>query len=204
MLFNDTYNELSKQSKGVYKERGSKFVAYAYKILSKEDAKIKIQHIKKTEHGANHYCYAYVIYKDQSFWKIDDDGEPSSTAGKPILRQIRSNNLTNSIIIVARYFGGIKLGISGLIRSYKTAAANAINNSEIIHKYIKEQFLVSFSQQDINIVMSLIKKYNLQIISTDLSINSKISFTINRNKSDRIISIFKQYNNIKIEHEKTI
>ena len=136
-MINDTYKEIKSQSIGVYKEKGSKFIAYSYPIYSKEEIKEKIEEVKKIEHAARHHCYAYVLNSDKSAQRANDDGEPSSTAGKPILRQILSNDLTNILIIVARYFGGIKLGVPGIIRSYKTAAAEAISNSNIITKTIK-------------------------------------------------------------------
>ena len=136
-MFDDTYKEIEAPSVGVYKEKGSKFIAYSYPIYSKEEIKQKIEEVKKIEHAARHHCYAYILNPDKSAQRANDDGEPSSTAGKPILGQILSNDLTNILIIVVRYFGGVKLGVPGLIRSYKTAALDAISNSEIITKTIK-------------------------------------------------------------------
>ena len=138
MIFNDTYKEIKSATKGTYKEKGSKFISYSYPVFSKEDIKEKLIEVKKLEYAARHHCYAYVLNPDKSTWRVNDDGEPSSSAGKPILRQIQSNELTNILIVVVRYFGGVKLGMPGLIRSYKTAAAEAIANATILLKTIKE------------------------------------------------------------------
>ncbi|MEC7863679.1 MAG: YigZ family protein, partial [Bacteroidota bacterium] len=133
-MFDDNYREIKSPATGLYKEKGSKFIAYAFPVYSEVQAKKKLENVKKLEHSARHHCYAYVLHADKSAWRANDDGEPSSTAGKPILGQIQSNNLTNILIIVVRYFGGVKLGVSGLIRSYRTAVANAISQATIITK----------------------------------------------------------------------
>ena len=136
-MFDDTYKEVKTHTTGIYKEKGSKFIAYAYPVYSEEQAKEKLEEVKKLEHSARHHCYAYVLHADKSAWRANDDGEPSSTVGKPILGQIQSNDLTNILIVVVRYFGGVKLGVPGLIRSYKTAAFAAISEAEILIKTIK-------------------------------------------------------------------
>ena len=144
-MFSDKYKEIKSATTGVYKEKGSKFIAYSFPVHSEDNVKEKLEEVKKLEHSARHHCYAYILNPDKSAQRANDDGEPSSTAGKPILGQILSNDLTNTLIVVVRYFGGVKLGVPGLIRSYKTAALDAISNSEIITKIIKEQFAVSYS-----------------------------------------------------------
>ena len=122
-----------------------------------------MQNIRKLEKSANHYCYAYVLKHDQSDFRMNDDGEPSSTAGKPILGQILSNNLTNILIIVTRYFGGVKLGASGLINAYKLSSSDAISKSKIIQKTIKEEYEVIFKYNQINKVIKIIKQFKLDI-----------------------------------------
>ena len=122
----------------------------------------------------------FVLNPDKSAQKANDDGEPSSTAGKPILGQILSNDLTNTLIVVVRYFGGIKLGVSGLIRSYKTAASEAINNSEKIIKIIKEYYEISFKYSQMNDIMRIVKEYNLEIINTDFQLECKLIFAVQR------------------------
>jgi len=154
-MFSDTYKEIKNPIKGLYKEKGSKFISYLFPVYSEEEVKEKLEEIRKKEHAARHHCYAYILNSDKSAQRANDDGEPSSTAGKPILGQILSNNLTNILIVVVRYFGGVKLGVPGLIRSYKTAAADAISQGIFITKTIKEQYKVSFKYSQMNDVMNI-------------------------------------------------
>ena len=146
-----------------------------------------------------HYCYSYVLYSDKSAQKTNDDGEPSYTAGKPILRQILSHNLTNILIIVVRYFGGIKLGSSGLIRSYKTAAEKAIVAAEIITKNITEQYQVSFPYSQINNVMRIIKEFDLKIVKTDFKLECKLIFKVTKNNSAKIVNVLEQNHKLTIQ-----
>ena len=134
MLFDDTYNEITSNKTAIYKEKGSKFIGYSFLVKSISDIKKKLEEIKKTHKSANHHCYGYILYADKSTYKFNDDGEPASTAGKQILRQIQKFELTNILIVVVRYFGGIKLGIPGLIRSYKTTARLTLEEVNIIKK----------------------------------------------------------------------
>ena len=198
----DTYKEIKSETKGIYKEKGSKFIAYCYPVYSQKDIKEKIEHIKKIEHTARHYCYAYVLNPDQSIQQENDDGEPSSSAGKPILRQIISYNLTNTLIIVVRYFGGVKLGIPGLIRSYKNAALEAISKAKINQKTIKEKYTVNFQYTDMNNVMRLVKKFNLEIINTELNMHCKLILAIPKSKSKSVVELFNKNHKLKIEHLK--
>ena len=192
ILFNDTYKEVIFHTVGVYKEKGSKFIAYSYPVYSEDEIKKKIEEVKKLEHSARHYCYAYVLNPDKSACRVNDDGEPSSTAGKPILRQIQIHELTNILIIVVRYFGGVKLGIPGLIRSYKTATINAIENATIIRKTIKEKYEILFKHPQMNDVMRLVKEYDLEIIETDFQMDCRLTFLVAKSKADTVVNIFKK------------
>ena len=204
MLFSKTYNEIKLPGIGMYKSKGSKFISYSFPVYSTEEIKVKIIEVKRIEKNANHYCYAYILNPDCSAKKFNDDGEPSSTAGIPILRQIENYELTNIIIIVVRYFGGVKLGISGLIKSYRLAARDAINNSFIVEKIIKEQYLIEFQYSDINNIMRLVKKFNLDIINTDFEIDCSLIFAVERSQADQIISLMKENYNINITYLKTV
>ncbi len=204
MIFEDIYKEIKVPTIGIYKEKGSKFIAYSYPIYSEHDIKEKLEEIKKIEYAARHYCYAYILNPDKSEQRSNDDGEPSSTAGKPILGQILSNNLTNILIIVVRYFGGAKLGVSGLIRSYKTATSKAISAAEIITKTIKEHYEVTFNYPQMNDVMRLVKEYNLEVINTDFEIECKLIFAVAKSKAENVKSTFKNNHKITIEYLKTI
>ena len=203
-MFSDKYKEIKSPSLGIYKEKGSKFIAYSYPVYSEQEAKERLEEVKKIEHSARHHCYAYIINPDKSLQRANDDGEPSSTAGKPILGQIQSNDLTNILIIVVRYFGGIKLGVTGLIRSYKTAAADSISQAIFVTKTIKEQYKVSFKYPLMNDVMRLIKEHKLEIINTDFQIDCNLIFAVPKSKDDNVVEIFKKNHEIKIKHLKTV
>jgi len=198
----DTYKEVKKLSFGSYKDKGSKFISYCYPVYSEEEIKDKIEEIKKKEHAAKHYCYAYILNTDKSLKRTNDDGEPSSTAGKPILGQILSSDLTNILIIVTRYFGGVKLGVGGLINAYRKAAADAISKSVIITKVIQERYEVSFQYIQMNDVMRIVKEYKLDIIDTDFSINCKLIFAVAKSKRNTTLNAFKKNHNLKIQYIK--
>ena len=166
-MFNDTYKEIKSHTTGIYKEKGSKFIAYAYTVYSEQEVKKKLEEVKKLEHSARHHCYAYVLHADKSAQRANDDGEPSSTAGKPILGQILSKDLTNILIVVVRYFGGVKLGVPGLIRSYKTAASEAITNATIITRTIKEHYEVSMAVGEQTLFPAVRKATKETIISAN-------------------------------------
>ena len=201
MLFNDSYNQIESIGTGVYKALGSKFIAYPFLVYNKKEVDQNLIKIKKKEKSANHYCYAYVLGADQSIFKSSDDGEPVSTAGKPILTQIQKNQLTNILIIVVRYFGGKKLGIPGLIRAYKGAALDCIQKSTIINKKIKEQYQINFHYNEMNYVMSILKKYNIEIIYSDFKDENSITINILQKQSEDFFSVFKKNKNIKIKYK---
>ena len=203
-MIEDKYKEVKNQSTGIYKEKGSKFIAYSYPVYSEDQVKEKLEEVRKLEYSARHYCYAYILNPDKSSQRANDDGEPSSTAGKPILGQILSNDLTNILIVVVRYFGGVKLGVTGLIRSYKTAAADAIANSTLITKTIKEQYEVSFKYPQMNDVMRLIKEFDLEVVNTDFQIDCKLIFAVPKSKANDILNTFKKKHELTIEYLKTV
>ena len=201
-MFDDTYKEVKNHTTGIYKEKGSKFIAYSYPVYSKQKVKERLEEVKKLEYSARHHCYAYVLNADKSVWRANDDGEPSSTAGKPILGQIKSNDLTNILIVVVRYFGGVKLGVPGLIRSYKTAAAIAIADTEILTKTIKEHYEVGFKYPQLNDVMRLIKEFDLEVINTDFQIECKLIFAAPKRKSTNVVDAFKRNHELSIKYIK--
>ena len=204
MLSSDKYKEIKSNTTGIYKEKGSKFIAYTFPVYSEGEVKEKLEEVKKLEHSARHHCYAYVLNPDKSAQRANDDGEPSSTAGKPILRQIQSNDLTNILIIVVRYFGGVKLGVPGLIRSYKTAASDAISKSTIITKTIKEYYQVDFKYPQMNDIMRIVKENDLEIVNTDFQINCNLIFAAQKSKAKSIVSTFQRNHKLKIRYLKTV
>ncbi|MGC9354952.1 MAG: IMPACT family protein, partial [Mariniphaga sp.] len=164
----DSYKTIKEKSKGLFKDRGSKFLSYAFPVETEDEIKEILNQVKKEHHSARHHCYAWRLGTEEITFRANDDGEPSSTAGKPILGQLLSFELTNTLIIVVRYFGGTLLGTSGLINAYRTAAAEAIKNAKIETRIIEEKFLLKFTYKEMNDVMQIIKQENLNIcIGTD-------------------------------------
>jgi len=164
-MTSDTYKTINASSRGIFKDRGSRFIAIAVPVKSQDEVKSKLDEYRKEYHDARHHCYAYILGSERSIWRANDDGEPSGTAGKPIIGQINSFGLTDILIVVIRYFGGTLLGTSGLINAYKAAAYEAINNSEIIELTVNDYFKIEFPYASMNGVMKILKEEN--IIQTD-------------------------------------
>jgi len=203
MLFSTTYNQITNNSKGIYKAKGSKFIAYAIIVKSEEQVLDKINKIKKLDKNANHYCFAYIIKPDKSIEKVNDDGEPKNSAGKPILGQIKSKDLTNCLIVVVRYFGGTKLGIPGLIKAYKYAALEAIQNNKIECIDITEMYSLKFSYEELNLVMNILKNYNANIINHKNDIISEIECSITLKNSKNFYDKISKNHKIDIKYLKT-
>ena len=154
---NDTFKSISGPAEGLYKEKGSKFFAFAYPVVSEEEVRAALEKIRKEYYDARHHCYAYRLGLSGDVWRYNDDGEPSSTAGRPIYGQILSRELSDVLIVVVRYFGGIKLGVPGLIRAYKAAAADALDHAEVVEKVASEGFAVIFDYAAMDRVMRVLK-----------------------------------------------
>ena len=161
MQIKDTYASIASRSDGLFKDNGSRFIAQAWPVESEEQVKEIVDGLKKEYHDARHHCYAYRIGLDGSTWRANDDGEPSGSAGRPILGQIDSAGLSDVLVVVVRYFGGIKLGIPGLIRAYKTSTADALANAEVVEKVAGKDFRVSFPYLSMNAVMKAAKDLSL-------------------------------------------
>ncbi|MDR1985047.1 MAG: YigZ family protein [Prevotellaceae bacterium] len=174
---NDKYKTIETVATGIYKEKGSKFLAFAYPVACENEIKLIVAQIKKEYFDARHHCYAYRLGLAGEVFRANDDGEPSGTAGRPIYGQILSFDVTNIIIVVVRYFGGIKLGTSGLINAYKTAAADALKNAKIVEKTEQQIILLRFFYNAMNDIMKLMKDEKIEILEqiTELDCNMKIS-----------------------------
>lgn len=186
MLFDDTYQTISSTSQGIYKEKGSKFIALAFPVSSEEDIKMQLAVLRKEYHDARHHCYAYCLGYDKSAWRVNDDGEPSGTGGKPIFGQIQSKDLTNILIVVIRYFGGIKLGIPGLINAYRTAAREALGQASIVTRTVEEIYEVRFEYILMNDVMKILKEEHAEILEQEFENACKIRFSIRRSSGMKI------------------
>lgn len=160
----DVFKTIEAQAEGIYKEKGSRFIALAYPVTREEEIRDIIAGLKEKYYDARHHCYAWRLGAAKTHFRANDDGEPSSTAGKPILGQIQSNDLTNILIIVIRYFGGIKLGVSGLINAYREAAADVLRNAVIIEKTVDEQLRIHFSYMVMNDVMKIVKEEEPEVL----------------------------------------
>jgi uncharacterized YigZ family protein len=183
----DLYRTIKGPSKGEFKDRGSKFYAFAYPIETEGEFKEHLQDLKKEYHDARHHVYAFRIGSDKKTFRASDDGEPSNSSGPPILGQIQSFDLTNIMIVVVRYFGGIKLGVPGLINAYRTAAADAIENAKIIEKTEQKIIRISFEYLDMNNVMRIIKDQNLNIVNQDFQLNCIIDLSVRLRDVDQVL-----------------
>ena len=157
MLFSDTYTTIEEESKGLFKDRGSRFIAIAVPVTSQDEIKTRLAELRKEYHDARHHCFAWVLGPDRQTWRVSDDGEPSGTAGRPILAQINARELTNIMIVVIRYFGGTLLGVGGLINAYRSAAADALESALIVEKHLIERWSVSFPYEAMNDVMKVLR-----------------------------------------------
>src|SRR5690606_11610433 len=173
-LFEDTYKTIETPTEGLFRDKGSKFITYAYPFRTENQLKDILNDVKNTHPKARHHCYAYRLSMDRSVFRVNDDGEPAGSAGRPILNTLLSNDLTNIIVIVVRYFGGTLLGIPGLINAYKTATQEAISDAIVVEKYQKDIYNVQFEYLQMNDVMQIIKNEALDIQNQQFDLNCKI------------------------------
>lgn len=187
----DTYKTITKPSEEkLYKDKKSKFYAYAFPILSEEEVKPIIELLRKKHHTANHVCYAWQLGVENSAYRANDDGEPNNSAGMPIYGQLKSFEVTNILVAVARIFGGTKLGVGGLINAYRSAAQLALEASDIEEKIVRQHYLVSFEYKDMNKVMRIIKQHQLEITSQKLETNCEYNIAIRKRDAETVFSIF--------------
>lgn len=198
----DTYKTIKRASSEVlFKDKNSKFFGYAFPVLTEEDVKQHLEDLKSQHHSARHWCYAYQIgtTEKQIQFRVSDDGEPNNSAGMPIYGQIQSFNVTNILIIVVRYFGGVKLGVGGLINAYKTAAQMSLDNAEIITRTINIAYLISFEYKNMNKVMRIIKEKNLKIVEQKLELSCEITISVRLKKSKLVYDLFKNLYEVNIK-----
>jgi Uncharacterized conserved protein len=199
----DTYKTITSSSKGIYKEKGSRFVSFAVPVSSQEEIKPIIDKIKKEHHEARHHCYAYMIGHERIIWRVNDDGEPSGTAGRPILGQINSFGLTNIIIIVSRYFGGTLLGVSGLINAYRSAAISAIQNAELTERTILEYFEITYPYISMNDVMRILKEENIGQSKQSFDLECCILLNFRVSVKERVLNRLSRIHGLKYKYIET-
>ena len=187
MNSSDTYKTIKAPSSGIFKDRGSKFIGLAYNVDSVDEAQEILDSVKKEYRDARHHCYAYKIGLDDYTWRVNDDGEPSGTAGKPIMGQINSFELTNLLIVVVRYFGGTLLGVGGLISAYRNAAREALSNAIVLKKLIKVEYDLEFPYSAMNDVMTLIKDENLEQSHQVFELNCTLRISLRKSAENRLV-----------------
>ena len=198
---NDVYKTILKPSKEVlFKDKNSKFFGYAFPVSTEEDVKSNIKLLKKQHHTARHWCYAYQLGTDTISYRANDDGEPNNSAGMPIYGQIQSFEVTNILIVVVRYFGGTKLGVSGLINAYKTTAQMTLDESDILEKTINKRILVSCSYDHLNKVMRIIKEKGLKVFEQDMKLDCKVTIQVRLRDADTIFNQFKDLHHISVKY----
>lgn len=199
-LMEDTFKTISKPSEGLFKDKGSKFISFAFPVNSEDEIRNIVLLIRKEHHSARHHCYAWRLGYDKLLFRANDDGEPSSTAGKPILGQIQSFDLTNILIVVVRYFGGTLLGVSGLINAYRNAASDAIIQAEIIEKLVEKQLFVEFEYAALNEVMKIFKEEKLPQNEPQFDLKCQIKTQIRLKDLSRIEEELKKVESVKITY----
>ena len=201
MLFEDTYLTIEKPCDGIFRDRGSKFMAYAYPIKSEQDIKEILASLKKEHPKANHHCWAIRWGTDRSVFRLNDDGEPSGTAGRPILNILLSRNLTNIAVVVIRYFGGTLLGVPGLINAYKSATEQALNEALIVEKTLNDVYSLKFDYLQMNEVMKIIKDDYLEILQQQFDNDCSIQLSIRKTQVNQSVAKLQKLSSVKVKYD---
>jgi len=199
-MFDDTYKTIASKAEGIYKDRGSKFIALAFPVKSEEEVKEVLENVRKEYHDARHHCYAWILGHDKSAYRQNDDGEPSGTAGRPIHGQLLSFDLTNVLLVVVRYFGGTRLGVPGLIRAYKTAAKEALSAAGIVTMTVYDVYELHFEYPLLNEVMRLMKDEKLEVLEQDFRLDCRLIFQVRKNESNHVYDKAGKMKGVKIRY----
>ena len=198
-MFDDTYRTIAAPSAGLYKEKGSKFLAFAYPVRTTDDVKTHLEQLRKDYFDARHHCYAYILGPHKDAFRANDDGEPSGTGGRPIHGQLLSADLTDTLIVVVRYFGGILLGASGLANAYKTAARDAIDHATIIEKTIDVRYRLGFRYETMNDVMRILKDFDLKPLNQQFDLDCTLEVSVRQSLSVRLYDAVRDLRTVAIE-----
>lgn len=198
-MFDDTYRTIAAPSEGLYKEKGSKFLAFAYPVRTIDEVKAHLERLRKDYFDARHHCYAYILGPRKDAFRANDDGEPSGTGGRPIHGQLLSADLTDTLIVVVRYFGGILLGASGLANAYKTAARDAIDHAQIIEKTIDARYRLAFAYETMNDVMRILKDYDLKPENQNYNLDCTLEVSVRQSLSVRFYDDVAGLRTVKID-----
>ena len=200
MLFDDTYKTIKQPAEGTFKDKGSKFIAFAYPLHSETEVKGIISKLRAEHTKANHFCYAYRLSPDRNIYRVNDDGEPSGTAGRPILNVLLSADLTNILILVVRYFGGTLLGVPGLINAYKSAAAEAIAVAVVVDKTVNDRYEIKFDYLVMNDVMRLIKEEPLNVIEQKFDNQCSIIFEVRTSQLNKVLQRIEKLTGVAVHY----
>ncbi len=199
-LFDDTYKTISMPSEGIFRDKGSKFIAYARPVQQEDEARVAVTEIKAAHPKARHHCWALRLTTDRSVFRLNDDGEPSGTAGRPILNTLLSFDVTNIIVVVVRYFGGTLLGIPGLINAYKSATQDALSRAPIIEKHLEDIYCIHFSYVQMNEVMRIIKEHELTIKAQQFDNSCTMNVAVRQSDNNKVTSKLSTIDNLKINY----
>ena len=194
----ETYYTIERTGTAEFKDRGSRFVACVRPIKSAEDFKIQLNEIKKEHPKATHHCFAYRLGLDGAAYRVSDDGEPSGSAGRPILGQIDSKELVNVLVVVVRYFGGTLLGVPGLIHAYKSVAALALQTTPLVQKQVEQEFMVHFDYTQMNEVMMLVRQYHCRIVRQEVQLFCEMLLAVPQNRVEEVRYKFQEMRNVEI------
>lgn len=203
-LFEDTYLTIDSPAEGIFRDKGSKFIAYAYPFKDENNLKDIITNLKSVHPKARHFCWAYRLTPDRSVFRVNDDGEPAGTAGRPILNVLLSRNLTNIFVVVVRYFGGTLLGVPGLINAYKQASVDALEKAEVIEKTVNDMYRIAFEYLAMNDVMRVIKEENIVIENQHFDNNCVITVAIRKMQVNTVLSKLDKIDSVKTTYLKTL
>jgi len=198
MMTEDIYYTIEKTATAEFKDRGSKFIGYACPVKTVAECKDKLNEIKRAHPKATHHCFAYRIGLDGNTWRVSDDGEPSGTAGKPILGQIDSKGLTGTLVVVVRYFGGTLLGVPGLINAYKSAASLALQMTPVVQKQVEKEYRVQFDYMGINDIMTVVRQYNCRVVKQEMQLFCYMILAIPNNRVTEVIYKLQETKNVEI------
>lgn len=199
-LFDDTYKTISAPSEGIFRDKGSKFIAYAFPIQTEIEIKTHLQQVKDLHPKARHYCWAYRFTPDRNYFKINDDGEPSGTAGRPILNTLLSYDVTNCFVVVVRYFGGTLLGVPGLINAYKTATKEALDVANIVEKTVNHVYLISFDYLHMNDVMRIVKEESIEILQQQFDMACEMQISVRKNTIEKVLEKLEKIESVKTKY----
>ena len=198
MLFDDTYLTIIETCEGLFKDKGSKFIAFAYPITTEADIKPILAQLKAEHTKANHHCFAFRLTPDRSVFRVNDDGEPSGTAGRPILNALLSKNLTNILVVVVRYFGGTLLGVPGLINAYRSATEEALKAAKIIEKTVNDVYSIHFDYLQMNEVMRIVKNEDITITNQQFDTQCEVRITIRKSQVEKVVILFSNLTGVKV------